>query len=73
MDKNHPEGFSTVPEEQMGEKNELSSFQLKMQLLRNLKEGNINEVHSLLSLIKEKTKINSEMYEKFDGFVRENK
>ena len=73
MDKNHPEGFSTVPEEQMGEKNGLSSFQLKMQLLRNLKEGNINEVHSLLSLIKEKTKINSEMYEKFDGFVRENK
>ena len=73
MDKNHPEGTSTVPEEQMGEKNELSSFQLKMQLLRNLKEGNINEVHSLLSLIKEKTKINSEMYEKFDGFVRENK
>lgn len=46
-----------------------NSLQLKLQLLRTLKGGNIEEIHNLVNQIRAVTKINPELYEKFNSFV----
>ena len=50
-----------------------TSFQLKLQLLRTLRQGNIEQVSSLLSEIVNQKPSNPALYDQFHQFVDRNR